>query len=478
MKLYELLSDYAISDVKGDTIVDIRQIVIDSKKVKPGDLFICIVGTRVDGHKYISQAIARGAAAIIVSKDVKYTHIPIIRVANTRRAYAYLSAKFHSFPSKSLNLICVIGTNGKTTTTYILKNIFEQAGYKCGIIGTNGCKTDNFEMQIELTTPDPYELNYILRRMVSEKIEYVFMEVSAHAIYLDKMLGIVAKAGILTNVTQDHLDFFKNMKSYKDVKMSYFKQKNMKLGIINSDDECGREIIINKQLPYLTYGIDNPADVFAIDYANYRDGSKYIINLFDEILDIDTPLYGKHNIYNALSAATLAKAMGISGKDIANALKTIKPIAGRFEVIEDRGRYIIIDFAHSPDSLSNLLNATKPMKKNKLITVFGCGGDRDKSKRAIMGEIAGLNSDYTIITSDNPRFEEPQSIINEIEKGIKKTDCEYNSIIERKEAISKALSIAKSGDVVIIAGKGAEDYIDIKGNKYPYSDKGTVMELL
>lgn len=478
MKLYELISDIAAEEVSGDTIIDIKSISIDSKKVSKGDLFICIDGTRVDGHRYISQAIARGASAIVCSKPVEVKSIPVIRVNNTRKAYSLLSAKYHGYPAKSLNLISVTGTNGKTTTTYILKAIFECAGNKCGVIGTNGCYYDNIIENIELTTPDPFELNYLLRKMLSHSVEYVFFEASAHAIFLDKLLGIQAKAGIFTNITQDHLDFFITMNRYSQAKISYFKQSYMKLGIINVDDPYGRVIIDNKQVPYLTYGVDNPSDVFAIDYEMVEGGSHYIINLFDELLDITTPLYGMHNMYNALAAATVARAMGIKGEVIAKALKEIEPIEGRFNVIEEKGRLIIIDFAHTPDSLSNLLRAVRDMTDGRIITLFGCGGDRDKGKRPLMGEIAGNMSDYVVITSDNARFEEPEAIISEIEEGIKLTQCEYNSISLRTEAIAYALNILKSGDALVIAGKGAEKYIDIKGVKEPYSDKEAVCKLL
>lgn len=478
MKLYELISDIAIEEVTGDTIIDINSISIDSKKVKKGDLFICIDGTKTDGHKFISQAIARGAIAIICSKPIEAESITVVKVSNTRKAYSLLSSKFYGNPSKYLNLISVTGTNGKTTTTYVLKTIFEKAGFKCGVIGTNGCVCDEFTEHLELTTPDPFELNYLLKKMLSSGVKYVFFEASAHAIYLDKLIGIQAKAAIFTNITQDHLDFFITMNRYSQAKISYFKHSYMKLGIINIDDPYGRMIIANKQIPYLTYGINNPSDVFAINYEMVKGGSHYIVNLFDEILEIKIPLYGIHNMYNVLGAMTVAKAMGIKGETIVAALSEIKPIDGRFNVIEDKGRIIIIDFAHSPDSLSNLIKSARTMTKQRLITVFGCGGNRDKFKRPIMGEIAGTLSDYVVITTDNPRFEEAEDIISEITEGIKKTNCEYNSIILREEAIAYALKLAVDGDIVIIAGKGAENYIDCKGVKEPYSDKETVYKLL
>ena len=478
MKLYELISDIAAEDVCGDTIIDIKSISIDSKNVNKGDLFIAIEGTKTDGHKYISQAIAKGAAAVIVSKPVAVESIPVIRVANSRKAYALLSARFHGYPAKSLNLISVTGTNGKTTTTYILKAIFEHAGYKCGVIGTNGVVTKDFSHSLELTTPDPFELNYLLKKMVDSGVQYVFFEASAHAIFLDKLLGIQAKAGILTNITQDHLDFFITMSRYASAKISYFRPQYMKLGIVNIDDPFGREIMDSRQVPCLTYGINNPSDAFAINYEMTESGSRYILNLFDEIVEINTPLYGIHNMYNALAAATVAKAMGIGGETIAEALSGFQPVEGRFNVIRHKGRLIVIDFAHTPDSIANLLKAVRPIIKGRLITLFGCGGDRDKTKRPIMGEIAGSLSDYTIITSDNPRYEEPEDIIRQIEEGIKRTECEYTSISLRTDAIAYALKISVEGDAIVIAGKGAENYIDIKGVKTPYSDKETVYKLL
>jgi UDP-N-acetylmuramoyl-L-alanyl-D-glutamate--2,6-diaminopimelate ligase len=474
MKLYELIGDLTIEEVTGDTIIDIKAISIDSKKVKKGDLFICIDGTRTDGHKYIPQAIARGAAAIVVTKPIEACSVPVVRLNNSRRAYSLLSAKFHGYPARSLELVSVTGTNGKTTTTYILKTIFERAGFKCGVIGTNGVVCSEFTESISLTTPAPFELNYILRKMVSAGVKYVFFEASAHAIFLDKLLGIQARAGILTNITQDHLDFFVTMERYSRTKLSYFKPGFMKLAVLNADDPYSRTIMENRQVPYLTYGINNPSDVFVIDYETTSSGSRYILNLFDEIYEIDTPLYGVHNVYNALAAATVAKALGVDGEIIAEALSQMSPVDGRFNVIENNGRRIIIDYAHTPDGLSNLISAARKITTGKLITVFGCGGDRDKGKRPIMGELAGKNSEYVIITSDNPRSEAPEDIIKEIEEGIKHTACEYTSIVERPEAIAYALKLASDGDTVLIAGKGAENYLEIKGVKLPYSDKEAV----
>lgn len=478
MKLYELISDIAIEDVTGDTIIDIKSISINSKKVKKGDLFISIEGTKCDGHKYISQAIARGAVAVVCSKPIEASSVPVIRVVNSRKAYSMLSAKYHGYPAKSLNLITVTGTNGKTTTTFILKQIFEHAGYKCGIIGTNGCISDDYNSELELTTPDPFELNYTLRRLLSNGVKYVFMEASAHAIHLDKLAGIQAKAGVFTNISQDHLDFFITMSRYAQSKVSYFKHSYMKLGIVNIDDDYGAIIVNNKQIPCLTYGVNNPSDAFAINYKMTAEGSSYIINLFDEIIEINTPLYGVHNMYNALAAATVAKAMGIAGEIISQALSCIGEVDGRFNVIRNKGRIIIIDFAHTPDSLSNLLTVARDMTEGRLITIFGCGGDRDKGKRPMMGEIAGRLSDHVIITSDNSRFEEPKDIITQIEEGIKNTECEYNSIIRRTDAIACALQLSKENDVIVIAGKGAENYIDYNGVKEPYSDKETVYKLI
>ena len=297
--------------------------------------------------------------------------------------------------------------------------------------------------------------------MVSREIQYVFFEASAHAIYLDKLLGIQSKAGIFTNISQDHLDFFITMSRYSAAKISYFRPGYMKLGIINADDPKGREIIENKQIPYLTYGINYPSDVFAIDYETTHGGSRYIINLFDELIEIKTPLYGIHNLYNALAAATVSKAMGISGNTIAEALKDFQPVEGRFNVISDKGRSIIIDFAHTPDSLSNLLKAARDMTKSRLITVFGCGGDRDKTKRPVMGEIAGALSDNVVITSDNPRFEEPDDIIRQIEEGIKRTGCEYNSISLRTDAILMLLILPHRA-MSCHRRQAPENYIDIK----------------
>lgn len=478
MKLYELINDIKVLDIKGDTIVDVKSIKIDSSKVKRGDLFICIEGTKSDGHKYAAQAIANGAVGVICSKIIRTCNVPVILVSNTRKVYSMICAKFFNYPTRKMNVISVTGTNGKTTTTYILKAIFEEAGFECGVIGTNGCKSKKFNKKLELTTPDPYELNFCLAKMRDNGVKYVFLEASAHAIFFDKLLGIQAKAGIFTNISQDHLDFFDNMTKYARVKMSYFRNGFMKIGVVNIDDSYGKMIVEKRNIPCLTYGMNNPSDVFAINFELVENGSKFIVNLFDEIIEIETPLYGIHNMYNILGASTVAKALGIRGEVIVKAMSKIKPIEGRFNVIFNKDRLIIIDFAHSPDSLANLLKSARRLTKNELIAVFGCGGNRDNKKRPLMGEIAGKLADYTIITSDNPRFEEPNDIIQEIEKGIKSTKSEYNSITSRYDAIEFALSKAMPGDTVVIAGKGAENYIDSKGIKTPYSDKETVLKIL
>ncbi len=477
MKLYELISVIDYIEFKGDTIINVKGIAIDSKKVKKSDIFVCIEGTRVDSHRYISQAIARGAVAIVCSKDIE-SSVPIIKVTDTREAYARLCTRFFDTPSSKLKIISITGTNGKTTITYILKAIFEQARYKCGIIGTNGTIYSDKVLPATLTTPDSYELNKILADMVDCGVEYVFMEASAHAIALKKLCGIKSEIGVFTNISQDHLDFFKSMENYAATKISYFQSEYMKMAVVNADDDKYPIISRKCKMPIITYGLNSPADIFAINYHIVKGGCKYIVNVFDDILDITTTLYGEHNVYNAISAMAVAKLSGIDNESIIRALYQIKEINGRFNVIQDCGRFIVIDFAHSPDSLSNLLTSARMLTNGRLICVFGCGGDRDKSKRPIMGIIVGNLSDYAIITSDNPRYEEQDDITEDIVSGIISTDCEYNCINDRADAIAHAIAISVAEDIIVIAGKGAETYIEIKGEKTPYSDKQTVINAL
>lgn len=449
--------------------VQIKGIATDSREVKEGDLFICLVGGRTDGHDYVLEAQMLGAAAIVAEHDVD-SGLPVAKVTNSRRAYSKICQNFFNNPLSAMKFVAVIGTNGKTSTTYIIDHILTEAGYKTGVIGTLGYKILDKTYEAELTTPDPLPLNKLFFKMKQAGVEIVIAEVSAHAIALEKLWGIKADVSIFTNLTQDHLDFFGDFDSYARTKMSFFTPEHTRATIVNADDKYGRQIVKNAKIPVVTYGILEPSDVFAIDIAHTDKGVSFIINLLDEIYEVGCPLFGRHNVYNVLAAATLAKMMSICTPQICLALQNMPEIEGRFNIFLHKKGKVVVDFAHTPDGLENLLKAAREMCGGRLITVFGCGGNRDAKKRPVMGDIAGRMSDVIVLTSDNPRFEEPMEIIAQIEPSARAVNNEVYVIENRKSAIRFAMGLAREGDITVIAGKGGEKYTEIRGKKIKYSD--------
>ncbi len=476
MKLKDLLKNVEVSSTIGDLNLDVKNVCIDTKSVVDKSLFICIKGSNYDGHDCVDKAREYGACALITEKAVD-SPLPQIIVSNSRKAMSVVAANFYGNADKKLKIIGVTGTNGKTTTTHFITSIMTYAGYKCGLIGTLGIFYDNKPLEATLTTPDPLLLHKTFADMVDCGVEVVIMEVSAHAIYFDKLYGIDFEFVAFTNFTQDHLDFFKTMENYKKAKLKLFVENQIGCVVSNSDDELCREIekIFDKTV---TYGVENPSDVFAIDVKEKKDGVEFVINLFDKIYDVKLNLIGKYNLYNALCASTLCALFGIKTEMVMEGLNSIKGIDGRLELIYSDRFKIFVDYAHSPDSLLKTLNSLSAISDGRLICVFGCGGDRDKEKREIMGKISGEIADFTIITSDNPRYEEPMDIIYQIEKGIMGVTDKYVLIESREDAIKYAITNAKDDDVILIAGKGAENYQEIFGIKKLYNDKDTVKGIL
>ncbi len=475
MDVQKLLANVEIVRVMNYKNVSVEGIESDSRKPTAGKVFFCLKGESFDGNDFASEAEKQGAVAIVSEKEVSVS-VPVFIVRNVRKALAIACGNLYDNPAGKMNVVTVVGTNGKTSTTEILSSIFSAAGFKTATIGTLGYKIEGERREGVLTTPDPLELHYNLSKMVLRGVEYVFMEASAHAIHYDKLAGIRAKAGILTNITQDHLDFFGDMKRYADVKLSYFCHPNTALAIVNSDDPYAVKLLENPNVPTISYGIDNPADVFAIDISESDKGLSFTVNAFDCIFDISCPIYGIFNVYNIMAATATAMYMGIGFETIKKALVNLKKIPGRYNVLYVCGRKVIIDYAHTPDGLENLLRDVKGSGKGSLITVFGCGGNRDKSKRPIMGEIASRYSDRVLITNDNPRFEDPFEIAREIETGIR-FGIDYEIVLDRKEAIERAYRYSKVGDIIVVAGKGHENYMDVKGVKIPYNDENIVRQL-
>lgn len=401
-----------------------------------------------------------------------------IIVSDGRAAITAAARAFYGYADKKLKIVGITGTNGKTTTSYMLASIFEAAGRKAGIIGTLGVSYADKFISPELTTPDPIYLHSVFADMVKCGIEYVFMEVSAHAIYFNKIDGLKFEVGIFTNCTQDHLDFFGNMHDYAECKKSFFDGKRCRYAVINSDDKTGEQIIRNFE-NVISYGLKNPADVFAVDIEEKINGVSFVINLFDELYEMNLKITALHNVYNAMSAAACAKMLGIETADIADGLAKLKSVAGRLELIAKfNGADIFVDFAHTPDGLEKSLRALKKLCRGKLYCLFGCGGNRDKTKRPIMGRIAAENSDFCIVTSDNPRYEDPYEIISEIEAGIKPLNKKYVTVTERETATEYAINLLESGDILLVAGKGGEYYQEIMGIKHSYNDASVIKRII
>ncbi len=479
MKLKNIIGSIKHCRIEGNQNIEINDVKTDTCKIEKDDLFVCLKGTITDSHNLAEEAIKKGAAAIVTERQLDIEGSTQVIVDNSRRALASVAANYYGNPSKNLKIISVVGTNGKSTTAYLLNKVFRAAGCKTALIGTIEYDIMGTKYPSVLTTPDPLELHRMMRQMKDKGVEYLFMEVSAHSIFFDKVYGIVNKAIIFTNFSQDHLDFFKDMNNYAAVKKSYFNINNGLLGIINTDDKLGLEMIRENKMPILSYGINNPADVFAINIAATQEGLNFTLNMFDIVEKINTKLCGMFNVYNILAVCTAAGYFGIPLAYIRSVMENDAYVPGRFNITSFNGYNIVIDYAHTEDGLDNLLRSARALcSQNRLITVFGCGGNRDRTKRARMGEVASRLSDYVIITNDNPRFEEERNIAAEVEAGIISDYEAYEIITDRRAAIRRAMSLAKQGDFVVIAGKGSEDYMDIKGKKYYYSDHQAISEIM
>ncbi len=451
---------------------EIVKLCIDSNDVIKNSVFFAIDGYTRNGNDYIQDAVIKGAVAVVTERDINNDYgVTIIKVKDVRETIALTAAKFYNNPADKLKIVFITGTNGKTSTAFLIKSILEHAGKKVGIIGTLGARWNDKIIDTGYTTPDPIVLHGILSRMLDDGMEYVIIEASAHAVYLKKLAGIRATVGILTNITQDHLDFFKTMENYAKVKIDFINSNACYYSVINADN-----IKYEFKKPSLTYGIKNPADVFALDVEEGHE-SNFVINSADEIYTINTRLKGIFNVYNILAAAACAHILGIKKDDIAEGVWALDSIDGRYNVTDTAKGKIIIDFAHTPDGLDNLLKAAREFKPHKLICVFGCGGNRDALKRPVMGRIAEKLSDVLVLTSDNPRYENPQDIISDIKRGMR-GDKACFEIVDRKAAIKYAIGLMVNDDVLVIAGKGAENYIETNGVKSEYSDKNAVYEIL
>lgn len=481
VKLQELIDYIEIEEIKGETDLTIEHVYYNSQKVTPNSLFICIKGFRTDGHLYVEDAIKNGAKAILCEDMIESDGVTVIRVKNTRRAMAKIANKYYHFPSKLLDLIGVTGTNGKTSVTYMIKSILERSGRKAGLIGTIATMVGEDTIEAVRTTPESLDLQKLFSNMAASGQDSCVMEVSSHSLDLERVEEIDYKIGVFTNLSPDHLDFHQDLVSYRNAKKKLFYKTSL-CNVINIDDADGKVIaeeVKTLSTPLYTYGIEN-------DQADFK-AKNIDINFQEVTFDVEGPDFKatismgipvKFAIYNALSAIVACHMLGIPSKDIVEALDEFRGVPGRFELIKEIKSFsVIVDYAHTPDALENVLKAARGFSSNKIITVFGCGGDRDQTKRAVMGELAGNLSDLTVITSDNPRTENPVKILAMVEEGINRTKGDYVVIENRKEAIRVALKNASEGDIVIIAGKGHEKTQVIGDKVYRFDDLQVAIEV-
>ncbi len=466
----------------GNSETEISNLTIDSRKAKEGSLYFAIRGTQVDGHRFIEDAYKNGASVAVVEEK---TDCPIeqVVVENTRIAMAHMASRFYSCPAEKLKMIGVTGTNGKTSISFMVREIAKASSIKCGVIGTGGIYAENEKLDIPIltsTTPDPIELQYALSEMVKRNMEWVVMEVTAHALDLHKTDGTVFSSAGFTNLTQDHLDYFLTMENYACAKERFFLPENAQKGIINADDVFGKEILKKNSIPMISYSLNGKGDICAENIVSKGNGTEFDLLYENKKYPVKTHTVGMFNVSNLLCATGCALVSGASIENCIKGMESFTSVPGRFESVNTHGKgcTVIIDYAHTPDGLENVLSAINSFKKGKLICVFGCGGNRDSAKRPIMGEVAGRLSDYCVLTSDNPRFEEPDSIIDGIEQGIKDTNCPYKRVTDREEAVKYAIEYADKGDVIAICGKGDEDYQEIQGVKRHFSDRETVEEII
>ena len=481
MILKSLLKGLDYEVIKGNEESKVQNIRYDNRKIEQGDAFVCVKGFKVDGHSFIGDAIKKGAKTLIVQEDVSVQEdITIIKVRDTRKALAIMSSNYFGNPKDKLKIIGITGTNGKTTSAFIIKSILEKAGFMTGLIGTIANYIGNKKVDAVRTTPESYELHELFKNMVDAGVEYCVMEVSSHSLELDRVYGIQFEEGIFTNLTRDHLDFHKTFENYYNAKFKLFERSNH--SIINLDDPYGANIVKDIEergvkTKVSTFSIEKESDFKAFEIKSHSNGSEFKVNL-ESIEEFSINIPGEYNIYNSLGCIICAYNLNIPMDKIKEGLSDVV-IPGRCELVAKEKNLpysIIIDYAHTPDGLENILSTVKAFTKNRMISVFGCGGDRDKVKRPQMGKIGCELSDIAIITSDNPRSEEPMDIINDIVKPLNYD----NFVIEvnRKEAIRKAMTMALEGDVIVIAGKGHETYQILKDETIHFDEREVVYDIL
>lgn len=473
MLLKDILQNINIESVVGSLDIDITGVNIDSRRIQPGHLFIAVRGTQTDGHCYIAKAVELGAAAVLVCDDIAETcaNVTYVKVANTEDIVGTVATQFYGTPTQKLKLVGVTGTNGKTTIATLLYEIFRRFGYKCGLCSTVCNYIDGKPYPTECTTPDAITLNQLLAEMVEQGCEYAFMECSSHAIQQKRIGGLTFAGGIFTNLTRDHLDYHKTFDAYRDAKKAFFDNLGKKaFAITNADDKNGAVMVQNCKATIRTYSTRSAADLKGRILEESIEGMLIDING----CEVSVSFVGRFNVSNLLAVYGAAVMLGNEPQEVLRVLSTLKPVNGRFESIRSaNGVSAIIDYAHTPDALENVLTSIREIVKDKaqVITVCGAGGNRDKGKRPLMAQEAAKYSDRVILTSDNPRFEDPQEIIKDMVAGLDADQKRYTlTITDRREAIRTAVMLAQPGDVILVAGKGHEPYQDVQGTKHHFDD--------
>ena len=478
MKLKELLAGLEFLSANADLETEIAQVCYDSRQVKPGDLFVALSGYTADGHKFIPQAMASGAAAVLCQVPPEGEGIPYVQVADSRRALAAAGANFFGHPARDMTMVGITGTNGKTTSTYLLKAILEARGETVGLIGTNQNMIGQEALPTERTTPESFELQKLFARMREAGCTYVVMEVSSHALFLDRVYGVPYKVGVFTNLTQDHLDFHKTMEDYCDAKAILF--RNCETGVVNAADPWTPRLLQEASCKVFTFSGSGEADLRAEDAVLAADHAAFTAVYGGKRVPVRVNIPGRFMIDNALDVLGAALALGIPLEESAAVLARVPHVKGRVEVVPTPGKdyTVLIDYAHSPDSLVNVLATVKGFAKGRTVALFGCGGDRDKAKRPQMGRAAADLADFAVVTTDNPRTERPADIIAGILPGLEGTGTPYQVIEDRVEAIHWALDHARAGDIIVLCGKGHETYQEVGHEKRHMDEREIVADYL
>ena len=477
MQLKTLTAALPVRQVIGPLDRPVESIAYDSRRVQKNSLFVALHGEKTDGHEFIGQAIEKGASAVVAEREEKHPRATCVVVENTRSALADLSATFYGFPAKRLKLAAVTGTNGKTTTTFLIKHICEKAGLRCGLIGTVRYEIGERVLPAIRTTPESLDLQELFAQIANAGCRAAAVEVSSHALAQERTRGLEWDVAVFTNLTQDHLDFHGTMERYFESKMKLFAQlaqqqkKRKAVAVVNIDDRYGEQLRnkIDKKMSVITYGMGVRADFRASNYRMKFGGTSYQLDARGKSYLVRVPLIGRFNVANSMAALAAANALGVGLREAVLSLGKSPQVPGRLEAVPAKRQFqVFVDYAHTPDALLNVLKTLRELEPRRLIVVFGCGGDRDRQKRPLMGEIADRHADCAIITSDNPRKEDPNAIIEEVDKGFR--SAHYEKIVDRTEAITRAIELAQPRDIVLIAGKGHENYQEFADHTVPFDD--------